>query len=127
MQVSTFDHATREWAVAQARAGVAPSEVLVALRARGMDEDNAGELLEDAIRSYLEEHARENGPPVPTRVPAPLDANGATRLRAADRYVTDPASPLPPRVIVFGGLLSHRDCRQPEQARAPATPRSPPP
>src|SRR3546814_2818213 len=103
MQVSTFDHATREWAVAQARAGVAPSEVLVALRARGMDEDNAGELLEDAIRSYLEEHARENGLPVPTRVPAPLDANGATRIRAADRDVTVLASLLHPRVVVFGG------------------------
>ena len=124
MPASILDIETRDWAVAQARAGVAPGEVLAALRARGMDEDSATDVLEGAIRSYLEEHARANGLPVPVRVPAPLDANGATRIRAADRDVTVVASLLHPRVVVFGGLLSGQECDSLVAAAQPRLARS---
>jgi prolyl 4-hydroxylase len=100
----------RDWILDQARCGRAPDEVLSALRARGWEEQAAIDAVEAAMRTHLEQHAREHGLPPPVRVPAPIDANGPSLLRAGDREVRVLAALLHPRIVVFGGLLSDGEC-----------------
>lgn len=99
----------RRWIVAQAEAGCTPETVLQAMRASGWAEDVAVEALE----STLTERLQQLGLPVP-QVPAPVPepdlADMKLSLRALDRDVHVLAELKLPRVVVFGGLLSHDEC-----------------
>lgn len=108
--VETIGPGLRDWIIDQARSGRAPEEVLSSLRARGWGEQAAIDAVETAMRMHLERHALEHGLPLPVRVPAPIDANGPSCLRALDREVHVQAALLHPRIIVFGGLLSDDEC-----------------
>lgn len=100
----------REWIVAQATAGQPPEAVLQSMLASGWNEDVAVQALEDTLRGYLSEHATLNNLPQPRVVPEPILLAGTPVVQAGDREVQVLASMLMPRVIVFGGLLSHEEC-----------------
>ena len=100
----------REWIVAQATAGQPPEAVLKSMLASGWHEDVAVAALEDTLRGYLDEHAREAGLPPPSIVPEPLAGDAGSVLRAHDRDVRVLAAMRNPRVVVFGGLFSDAEC-----------------
>lgn len=95
--------------VRQAREGQ-PQEVLLApLLEQGWSEDEAIDAIDLALREFLARHAQEAGLPPPVPVPAAIDRNGPSVVRALDRDVQVLTNLLLPRVIVFGGLLSHEE------------------
>jgi prolyl 4-hydroxylase len=100
----------RAWIVAQAQAGHSPESVLQAMRNSGWSEDVAIAALEDTLQNHLTEHAKANGLPVPVRVPEPDLSGAPVRLWAGDREVEVLLAMQQPRVVVFGGLLSHAEC-----------------
>jgi len=104
--------ALRDWVFAEASAGVSPDLVLDALCERGYERQAAIDFVADTLRERVARHARDNGLPVPVAVPNPVEANGAAVMRVHDRDVRVLASLLHPRVVVFGGLLSDRECAQ---------------
>ena len=118
-ETSSLTVELEQWIIDQVRAGQPPEAVLEPLLARGWEEQAAIDAIEAATRGFLEAHARENGLPVPSRVPAPVGLNGASVVDAGDREVHVLASLRHPRVIVFGNLLSHEECdRMIELARS---------
>jgi prolyl 4-hydroxylase len=100
----------RQWIVAQAQAGHSPDSVLQAMRNSGWNEEVAINALEDTLRGYLADHARQNNLPVPTPVPEPDLRESPAVVFAKDREVSVLTSMLAPRVVVFGGLLSDEEC-----------------
>jgi len=100
----------RQWIVAQASAGQPPEAVLKSMLESGWAEEVAVAALEDTLRGYLTDHAKAHGLPPPVTVPEPLAMDGEVNLQALDREVQVVASLRGPRVIVFGGLLSHAEC-----------------
>jgi len=100
----------RQWIVAQASAGQPPEAVLKSMLESGWAEEVAVAALEDTLRGYLTDHAKAHGLPPPVTVPEPLAMDGEVNLQALDREVQVVASLRSPRVIVFGGLLSHAEC-----------------
>ena len=104
------DDALAAWIVDQVRAGQPPEAVLAPLVEQGWDEGAAIDAVERVTRGFLEQHAVEQGLPVPVRVPAPIVANGRALIDAGDRQVHVLAHLLHPRVIVFGNVLSHEEC-----------------
>lgn len=121
------------WIVAQATAGCRPEDVLKAMQASGWQEDVAVKALEDTLARHLQAVAaaqageslhRRGGPdhPVPmdVAVPEPALVDGRPVLDAGDREVAVLMSLQRPRVVVFGGLLSHEEC---DALRALAAPR----
>ncbi len=118
----------RQWIVEQAQAGCRPDDVLAAMRSSGWDEDIALDALANTLQDFLGSQAP--GQPVaqalppPLRVPEPqLDSSPSTLL-ALDREVTVLLSMRNPRVVVFGGLLSHAECDELVAAAAPRMARS---
>ncbi|MBB1089337.1 2OG-Fe(II) oxygenase [Lysobacter sp. SG-8] len=99
-----------QWILEQVRAGHPPEAVLGPLVEQGWDEQDAIDAIEEATRRFLESHAREHGLPPSTRVPSPIGLNGPSVVDAGDREVHLLASLRQPRIIVFGGLLSHGEC-----------------
>jgi prolyl 4-hydroxylase len=96
----------RSWIVEQARAGVAPEQVLQAMRGSGWDEGIAVRALEEV----LEGHLAEAGLPPPSPVPAP-DLEGAPSLLRVDGHEVKVLLTLKhPQLVVFGGLLSDAEC-----------------
>lgn len=100
----------RQWIVTQASAGQPPDQVLKAMIESGWTEDVAIVALEDTLRGFLADHAKANNLPAPVLVPEPLVQEGDVVLQAGDRQVQVLASMRNPRVVVFGGLLSHDEC-----------------
>lgn len=101
----------RAWIIEQASAGHPPDAVLKSMRSSGWNEDSAIEALEQTLASHLDERARlAAAVPPPVKVPEPLPHGTRTTLWAGDREVTVLASLSAPRVVVFGGLLSHDEC-----------------
>jgi prolyl 4-hydroxylase len=93
------------------------------MRASGWAEDVAVEALEQTLRARLE----ELGLPVPdpgSAVPEPSLQERASRLRAHDRDVDVLVELKLPRVVVFGGLLSHEECDELVALSAPRLMRS---
>jgi prolyl 4-hydroxylase len=102
----------RQWIVAQASAGQPPDAVIKSMLASGWTEDVAIVALEETLRGFLVDHAKENGLPPPVVVPEPMTLDGEIVLDAGDRRVQVLASMRSPRVAVFGGLLSADECDQ---------------
>ncbi len=102
----------RTWIIEQARAGVQPEAVLESMKASGWREDVAIAALEDTLRGFLDERAKAAQLPPPVPVPDPLPASGGTPtlLKTPDREVRVVLAMRDPRVVVFGGLLSHDEC-----------------
>ena len=102
----------RAWIIEQARAGVQPEAVLESMKASGWREDVAIAALEDTLRGFLDERAKSAQLPPSVPVPDPLPARGGmpTVLKAPDREVRVVLAMRDPRVVVFGGLLSHEEC-----------------
>ena len=93
----------RTWIVAQARAGCRPEDVLAAMKASGWNEDVALQALEDVLSAHLREvHAK----PMPE--PAPLAAGNVVNLDGHEIQVL--LSLRRPRVVLFGGFLTHAEC-----------------
>ena len=99
----------RTWIVAQAQAGCRPEDVLASMRASGWAEDVAIAALEATLMQRLQ----EMGLPIPT-APAPLPepdlAGQPAVIHAQGRDVQVLSSLRLPRVVVFGGVLSHEEC-----------------
>ena len=110
MDVKEVPAQLREWIVAQARAGQPPDAVVAAMREQGWAEDDATDAVHEVLQDFLAEHARENGLPVPSKVPEPMELGGAHLIDAGDREVAVLANLLHPRVVVLGGLLSDDEC-----------------
>lgn len=102
----------RAWIIEQARAGAQPEAVLASMKASGWREDVAIAALEDTLRGFLDERAKAAQLPPPVPVPEPLPATDGmpTTLQLPDREVRVLMAMRSPRVIVFGGLLSHQEC-----------------
>lgn len=100
----------REWIVAQATAGQAPEVVLKSMLASGWHEDVAVAALEDTLRGYLDDHARNAGLPPPSIVPEPLAGPPSSAIWAHDREVRVLMAMRNPRVVVFGGLFADSEC-----------------
>jgi prolyl 4-hydroxylase len=98
----------RAWIVAQAEAGFAPQDVLAAMRASGWPDEVAMEALE----TTLTEHLQARGQPVPGRQPLPEPAleDSPSRLVVDGHEIQVLATMALPRVVVFGGLLTHAEC-----------------
>ena len=101
----------RAWIVAQAESGCAPDAVLTAMQASGWSEDTAMLAMETALRDRLV----QLGKPMPGETPGPSLPEPAVQdspaqVRAADRDVAIVMLMKHPRVVVFGGLLSHEEC-----------------
>jgi prolyl 4-hydroxylase len=102
----------RQWIIDQAAAGQQPEAVLKSMMASGWREDIAIAALEETLRGFLDQKAREAQLPPPVTVPEPLpEADGMPAvLWAGDREVRVLMAMRNPRVIVFGGLLSDAEC-----------------
>ncbi len=100
----------QQWIVDQARAGHSPDVVLKAMTDSGWNEEVAVAALEQTLQGFLSDHAKANGLPVPALVPEPLLLDAPSRVFAHDREVEIVMSMRNPRVVVFGGLLSHEEC-----------------
>lgn len=96
--------------VGLARSGQPQEALLAPLLEQGWEEADAIDAVDHALREFLDRHARESGLPPSVPVPAPIGLNGSSVVRAVDRDVQIVMSMLLPRVIVFGGLLSHEEC-----------------
>jgi prolyl 4-hydroxylase len=99
----------RRWIVAQAEAGCRPEDVLSAMRASGWSEDVAIAALEATLTRRLE----EMGLPIPSAprpLPEPDLAAQPAVIEVLGREVQVLTSLRLPRVVVFGGLLSHEEC-----------------
>jgi len=107
MQTQQVTPELRQWIVAQAQAGQPPDAVLKSMIDSGWQEEVAVVALEETLLGFLVDHAKANGLPVPVVVPEPLMMAGEVVVKAGDREVQILSSMRNPRVVVFGGLLSH--------------------
>ncbi len=104
----------RQWIVEQAQAGCRPDDVLASMRASGWDEEVAVDAMTQTLQDFLDHHP--NAPKLvqmlPPGVPVPEPAldGQPSRLWALDRHVDVLLCMRNPRVVVFGGLLSHAEC-----------------
>lgn len=108
----------RQWIVEQARAGVAPEQVLQAMVSSGWEEGVAVQALEQTLEGYLHEHASANGLPPPSRVPLP-DLGGAPSSLVVDGHEIKVLLTLKnPQLVLFGQLLSEAECDTLREAAA---------
>jgi prolyl 4-hydroxylase len=110
-----ISHELRQWIIAQAQAGVAPDQVLEAMKTSGWHEDVAIQALEETLKAHLAEQERAKLPrheALPVPVPEPSVADSPSKLRVLDREVTVLMSMKLPRVVVFSGFLTDAECDQ---------------
>jgi prolyl 4-hydroxylase len=100
----------RRWIVEQATAGQQPEVVVQSMVASGWREDVALAALEDTLRGFLDERARAAQLPPAVVVPEPMPADAPSVLLADDHPVQVLVAMRNPRVVVFGGLLTHAEC-----------------
>ena len=106
----------RQWIVAQAQAGVAPEQVLEAMKSSGWQEDVAIKALEETLRGHLQEQAQVVVTQTHTAQPVPVPdarlADSPSTLRVLDRDVTLLMNMKSPRIIVLGGFMRDAECDQ---------------
>ncbi len=148
MQIQTLSQAItpelREWIVAQARAGCATDDILKAMQASGWSDGVAraalaqtlpqpvqGTFADAALPAWapplqaqpvqtLPAWPAGESPSAGLQVPEPDVADGRPVLRLPDREVQVLMTLGRPRVVLFGGFLSHDEC---DGLMALATPR----
>lgn len=119
----------RRWIVGQVESGRTPDELLVELVRRGMPEPFSVDVVTRALEDRLAQLRARKGAetatvssarpaagtpsqPQPSVVPQPLPTEWPPMIRAIDRDVRVLFCLAHPRVILFGGLLSDRECDQ---------------
>ena len=110
MSAQSITPELRHWIVEQAKAGHKPDVVLKSMMDSGWEEEVAIRALEETLQGFLDEHAKAAGLPAPKPVPEPDIAGSPSVVRAFDRDVRIVMAMRNPRVVVFGGLLSHEEC-----------------
>ena len=100
----------RQWIVDQARAGCKPEDVLESMTKAGWNVEVAVAALESTVKDYLDTHAAAAGVPAPVVVPDPPLEGSPVLIDAGDRQVQVVMNMHKPRVVVFGGLMSHEEC-----------------
>jgi len=110
MSIQSVTPELRQWIIEQARAGCRPEDVLAAMRSSGWAEDVAIEALEHTLSEHLDQQPTPPGVPAPVPVPEPNLGGLPNRVWAAGRPVEVVVALQHPRVVVFGGLLSHEEC-----------------
>jgi prolyl 4-hydroxylase len=104
----------RQWIIEQAKAGCRPEDVLASMRASGWNEGVALASLEQVLQQFAQSppQGQAQGQPLPpvVQVPEPALFDSPSRLWAGDREVSVLMTLRNPRVVVFGGLLSHEEC-----------------
>lgn len=111
-----------QWVIDHARAGVDADSVVSALTSNGWSRDDALLALQQAITKFAPGYG--SNPRVAelhtTVVPEPLLADGARSVDCGDRTVEVSMTALMPRVVVFDGFLSDKEC---DELIAQATPK----
>jgi prolyl 4-hydroxylase len=110
MPIQAITQDLRAWIIAQAQAGHTPQSVLDAMKASGWEEDVAVAAMEETLTGFLADKVKTAPLPPPTPVPEPPIENSPITVDAGDRQVQIVTTMKHPRVIVFGGLLSHEEC-----------------
>ena len=104
----------RRWILAQVGDGHSPEAILKSMQASGWTDSIALQAYEDTLRSRPAACAADASAtanlPSTVAVPEPAAVDQSTCLQLSDRQVPILASLREPRVIVFGGLLSHAEC-----------------
>ncbi len=110
MSIQAITPELRRWILEQAEAGVSPEQTLAAMRSSGWEDPVSIRALEETLKRSLGLVAED--PKLPRGVPVPEpDLSGMpSKLWAGDREVEVLVSMKHPRVVVFGGLLSHDEC-----------------
>lgn len=115
----------RHWILEQDKAGIAPEQVLQAMRASGWDEEVARRALAQTFEGVLLD--RGAGPDVPQAEPAlpePDLASQPAAVWAGDREVRVLLTMKQPRIVLFGGLLAEEECDALRQSAASRLARS---
>ena len=106
----------KRWIVAQATAGHPPEVVVDAMKASGWNEDVAIDALEKTMREHLhlaavdDEAGEEAGPARP--VPGTAISCSRPLVSGGDRDVKVLLAMAAPRVVVFGDLVSAKECAE---------------
>jgi prolyl 4-hydroxylase len=124
MPIQAITPDLRAWIIAQAQAGHTPQSVLEAMKASGWEEDVAIVAMEETLTGFLADKVKTAPLPPPTPVPEPPIENSPISVDAGDRQVQIVMTMKHPRVIVFGGLLSHEECDALVKLAAPRLVRS---
>ncbi len=100
----------QRWILEQAEAGYEPETVRRSMRESGWDDEVAGKALETALRDHAEQRALQECLPATTVMPGPALGESPLYIDAGDRKVHVLQTMSNPRVVVFGNLLSDREC-----------------
>jgi prolyl 4-hydroxylase len=98
----------RRWIVEQAEAGCLPQDIVAAMHASGWREDTAVQALEQTLRDRLA--AARAAVPAPAAVPDPQLDEGACEVVADGHPVQVLLAVRHPRLVLFGQLLTDREC-----------------
>ena len=112
MQTQTLTPDFARWVVEQARSGQRPEHLLAPLLDAGWTEAAASAAVNQALREFAAEHARQNGLPVPVDVPAPFGLNGPSCIEVDGRQVSVLANLMHPRVVLLGNVLGADECAE---------------
>jgi prolyl 4-hydroxylase len=124
MPIQAITQELRHWIIAQAQAGHTPQSVLDAMKASGWEEDVAVAAMEETLTGFLADKVKTAPLPPPTPVPEPGLEQSPISLNAGDREVQIVMTMQHPRIVVFGGLLSHEECDAVVELAAPRMERS---
>lgn len=108
--MTTAETDISRWIVQRVEAGDSPDVLLDNMVSHGWSRDLASSTLKDTLQRHIEQVSREQGLPLPVKVPNPVEWNGAGVIQLPDREVQILANMLLPRVVVLGNLLSHEEC-----------------
>jgi prolyl 4-hydroxylase len=105
----------RRWIVQQTAAGQAPDRLLKELIDRGLDAEQAVDIMTAALEASLAAARAARAPAAPDspavlHVPQPFGHDWPPIIRAEDRDVRVLFSLAQPRVVLFGGLLAEAEC-----------------
>ena len=105
----------RQWIVQQTAAGQAPDRLLKELTDRGLDAEQAVDIMTAALEARLAAARAANtsdaaDSPAALHVPQPFGHDWPAIIRAEDRDVRVLFSLAQPRVVLFGGLLADAEC-----------------
>ncbi|RYF24250.1 MAG: 2-oxoglutarate-dependent dioxygenase [Comamonadaceae bacterium] len=119
----------RAWIIAQAEAGFKGPVVLKSMLDAGWAEDVATYAMEHVLRDQLlaqglADDGEDRGEPPAVPVPEPALADSPLRIDVGDRQVEVLMAMAQPRIVLFGNLLSPKECEaivaaaQPRMARS---------